>query len=340
MKQPRKLSKLFMQSSLLILAVIALSNSTPHSNSQALTTTLAIVTTVRTEYTTSTENQALPIFSGVITIRADPSTCPFKTLTFTAIKGDRISGILTSNQSINFYVMSEENYAKWDAAPTCEVKAFNPLIDERQILSYSLDMVFLADAKYRIIFMNYSIARTAEIKFDAKITRARTVVLPIYFSATLLSVLTLTQTFGLLVLAGADYSQILVVVGVVAAVGIGGAIAASRSRKKKGPPLPPAIPATQPQEQPVFAPEPMPAQPRPSEYKPASLKPPEPMKPEVPKTAVAVPTVKPEASVEIQEYQDKLARLEELRSKGRVKESVYHRLRTEYEQKLSDARKG
>ncbi len=159
MKQPRKLSKLFTQSSLLIIAVTALSNSTPHSNSQALTTTIAIVTTVRTEYTTSTEIQALPIFSGVITMRADPSSCLWRTLTFTAIKGDRISGTLTSNKSINFYLMSEENYAKWDAAYTCEVKAFNPLIDERQILSHSLDMVFLADAKYRIIFMNYFSAR-------------------------------------------------------------------------------------------------------------------------------------------------------------------------------------
>ncbi len=53
--------------------------------------------------------------------------------------------------------------------------------------------------------------------------------------------LTLTQTFGSLVLAGADYSQILVVVGVVAAVGIGGAIAASRSRKRRSPATPPML---------------------------------------------------------------------------------------------------
>ncbi len=137
----------------------------------------------------------------------------------------------------------------------------------------------------------------------------------------------------------ADYTQILIVVGFVGVVGIGGAIAASRSRKKKGPPLPPAIPVIQPQEQPVFAPEPMPAQPRPSEFKPAALKSPEPMKPEVPRTAATAPPVKPEASAEIQEYEDKLGRLEELRSKGRVDERVYHRLRTEYEQKLSEARK-
>ncbi len=138
----------------------------------------------------------------------------------------------------------------------------------------------------------------------------------------------------------ADYTQLLIVVGFVGVVGIGGAIAASRSRKRRPPPTPPVVPVGPTQEQ-VFTPEPPAVQPTPTEYKPTGYKAPKMLKPEPAKPAVLPPLVEPvkrEVS-EVQEYEDKMAKLEELWSKGRVDERVYQRLRAEYQQKLSDARK-
>ncbi len=116
--------------------------------------------------------------------------------------------------------MSEENYAKWDAVNICEPKAFNPIIDERQVLSYSLDMVFLADGKYRIIFINDSFAGiTASIKFDAKIARTTILAFPVYFSATLFSVVTSEP-------GETSPSGLQIPFGVLGLVGLIGAIAA------------------------------------------------------------------------------------------------------------------
>ncbi len=85
----------------------------------------------------------------------DRGFCQYRTQAFTAFfKGDRISGILTSNKSIDFIMMSEQNYLKWNAAHTCAVESFNPLIYV-ETLSYSLDMVLPAADEYRFIFMNH-----------------------------------------------------------------------------------------------------------------------------------------------------------------------------------------
>ncbi len=50
------------------------------------------------------------------------------------------------------------------------------------------------------------------------------------------------------------------------------------------------------------------------------------------------PSVTPAISPEVKEIEEKIAKLEDLRTKGRVDERVYERLRKEYEQKLSEAK--
>jgi len=87
--------------------------------------------------------------------------CIYKTLRLTANEGDQISGQITSNSEISFYVMSSNDYRTWVNENLCSVRS--SFLGEREVTSLLLDMIAPYTGEYVLLFLNSSIATPANV---------------------------------------------------------------------------------------------------------------------------------------------------------------------------------
>jgi hypothetical protein len=151
-------------SALLLLSVTILA-LTPMAGSQSITTITSLTTATRqttsTSYstaavgtTTATSTVTSAIFSlTTLTVdAAKPRTCYIRSFPYDGLAGEKLQGKWTSNYVINFYVMSESNFAKYKYCG----EPGSTYVTVEMATSYSLSWVVPANERLRFIFENYA----------------------------------------------------------------------------------------------------------------------------------------------------------------------------------------
>ena len=168
MKSGRQLT-----SALLLLAALSASAMMPSGVGQSLTTFLETVTTqvevtgTVTSTVGSTQGLSTQVqmqtYSTPFVVDATYGRygCIYKTLRLTANEGDQISGQITSNSEISFYVMSSNDYRTWVNENLCSVRS--SFLGEREVTSLLLDMIAPYTGEYVLLFLNSSIATPANV---------------------------------------------------------------------------------------------------------------------------------------------------------------------------------
>ena len=224
--------------SCLLLLAIVLSGLPQNSRSQVQSTSL-----VGTTFLTSTVLSERTIFYSlpltVFTVRPG-HICRYNTeFSFNGKAGQEISISLTTNVSIGFFVMTQANFSLWFPQLSCNVAAEYSVAGQQGTgSSYSVNVQIPTDGEYRLVFVNYSTAKTAGVNFDL-ITSGTivTTLTSLYMATQTSSTVTSTgqispvgpqETTGTGVLPIVGGVGVLVVVAVTAAFML--------TRKKKAPP--------------------------------------------------------------------------------------------------------
>jgi hypothetical protein len=86
---------------------------------------------------------------------------------FSATAGQVLSVNLTSDNPINFYLMTSKDYDSWNSLGRCAVNV-PTLIDQREVTSVSLSLLLPDSGKYQFLFLNFSHENAAKIDFKAQ----------------------------------------------------------------------------------------------------------------------------------------------------------------------------
>jgi hypothetical protein len=151
-------------SALLLLAVSVVVLA-PMAGSQTLTTITSLTTAthevtstsystaaVRTTTATSTVNETILSLTTFTVESAEPRVCHTYHFTYDAFAGERLQGRWTSNYVINFYLLSESNYAKYKYC-TQPGPTYIKITSAR---SYSLNWVVPENGTLYFVFENYA----------------------------------------------------------------------------------------------------------------------------------------------------------------------------------------
>jgi len=165
----------------LVLAVfplVILETSGSFDSSLALTTITTVevmttkLTTTRTDYwqTSYQTLHTLALYSGSIDISGtyDGYGCIYRSLPFNASKGYEISGRLTSNIEISFYLLTASNFGKWLKSGVGCTRVTSPLLKSEGVVLSSFKYVSPNDNDYVFLFLNFY-ATDAHVEFEAGI---------------------------------------------------------------------------------------------------------------------------------------------------------------------------
>jgi hypothetical protein len=192
---------------LLLIAVIPVILSV--SNVQAQTaTTLTTLRTYTTEFTAvstgffpietvSTTSQRM-LYSGPFALSGSTAGygCWAEHFPFPGMPGQVLTGEVSSNAAISFYVMTEEAYSEWAATKKCAVNVPTVLTKEG-ILSSPINIVIPTDSTYEFLFLNFNKVGPATVDFDVGYlgqASAATIASTILTFSTQTSVLTSTES--------------------------------------------------------------------------------------------------------------------------------------------------
>jgi hypothetical protein len=239
-------------SAVLLLAVTILA-LTPIAGSQSLTTITSLTTAtrqmtstsysttaVRTTTATSTVTAALYSLTTFTVDAAKPRTCYTYYFTHDGVEGERLQGKWTSNYIINFYVMSESNYAKYKY---CGQPGSTYLKVEWHT-SYSLNWLVPDSGVVYFIFENYAVgtdvASERTISFELYEVGSQSMTSVLYSTTTAELILKSTETSSSISystiqssLEGITSPVSLAAIGVIAGVLIVVAIVTILKRQKK-----------------------------------------------------------------------------------------------------------
>lgn len=160
-------------SALLILSVIPLL-LTPPVASQSFTTIVSWTTV--TDQLTSTQYRTLTVatssMTGTVTRtlldspftvkEASSGRCSYQPADYTASSGERLVGKLTSENPLNFYLLSKDQFSKYQSA-ACGQKV-DAILFVPSTTSYSLDWVAPQDGTYYFVFENYGSVQNRDVK--------------------------------------------------------------------------------------------------------------------------------------------------------------------------------
>jgi hypothetical protein len=179
-------------SALIFLAIVLSLISAPAANSQNVTTItslqtittetvvtkFSVSTTQSTGYSTITTTQfatsslaqpkRLLVYHENIRAPGEEYGCLFAHTTFAAQAGDVVKGTISSDNEINFYVMSQKDYDKWNSLGTCGVYV-TTIVEEVVVGTYPIEFVIPANGRYQVVFLNFSHENDAKIDLSADI---------------------------------------------------------------------------------------------------------------------------------------------------------------------------
>jgi len=122
--------------------------------------TMVVSTTVVTSTATNT---LLRDTEKPFTVKAaTPGGCQFLPVTYNAVAGQRLVGYVTSDKGLNFYLMSKDQFIRYEEAGCGQKVDAHLFIAETT--SYTLDWVVPQDGTYYFIFENYGSARNQDVK--------------------------------------------------------------------------------------------------------------------------------------------------------------------------------
>ena len=193
---------------LLLIAVIPVILSVSSVQAQTATTTLTTLQTYTTEFTTmstgffpietvSTTSQRM-LYSGPFALSGSTAGygCWAEHFPFPGMPGQVLTGEVSSNAAISFYVMTEEAYSEWAATKKCAVNVPTVLTKEG-ILSSPINIVIPTNSTYEFLFLNFNKVGPANVEFDAGYAgqaSAATIASTILTFSTQTSVLTTTES--------------------------------------------------------------------------------------------------------------------------------------------------
>jgi len=183
----------------------------PTTSSQSFTT-ITSWTTV-TDVVTSTQHSTMVVSTTVVTSTATntllrdtekPFTvkaatsggCQFLPVTYNAVAGQRLFGYVTSDKGLNFYLMSKDQFIRYEEAGCGQKVDAHLFIAETT--SYTLDWVVPQDGTYYFIFENYGSARNQDVKgtFALYNIRLQTTTLTVYSTFSTEIEYTTTRSFS------------------------------------------------------------------------------------------------------------------------------------------------
>lgn len=194
---------------LLVLLIIPLLTAAKTAEGQSYTTVTTVVTenvthnevstvTVATSTISSAGPQSRLIFSGAVTIPATHGVCgQYFVQEFNASAGTLVSGTVTSDTAINFYLLTDASFHAWThqivAGGTCTPA--NPLLITQSVSSYNFSATITSDGKYDMVLNNLShSAANAELNAISTSSISSLVTLLLYSTLTQSSVLPMTYT--------------------------------------------------------------------------------------------------------------------------------------------------
>jgi ribosomal protein L40E len=244
---------------LLSFAVIPLAGSGYYSSQPFDLTTVTSLQTYTTTVTSAsygvysagvtyiTSTQKGTLYSGPIPITPTESNyeCIYDNLPFTVKRGDHITGQLSSNSSVSFYIMSEDQFKTWLNRRRCPV--VSAWISKEGIISYEIDWTVPQDGQYEFLFLNFSPQKTANVEFDVSLAGSLSVTVltsTVYSSTTQMFTSTFTGTLTSVstqqVQNPSPVPYVWVVAAVIAAVVAIVAVALYRRRSRPAVPSPAA----------------------------------------------------------------------------------------------------
>ena len=156
--------------------------------------TMVVSTTVVTSTATNT---LLRDTEKPFTVKAATSGgCQFLPATYNAVAGQRLVGYVTSDKGLNFYLMSKDQFIRYEEAG-CGQKV-DAYLFIAETTSYALDWVVPQDGTYYFIFENYGSARNQDVKgtFALYDIRLQTTTLTVYSTFSTEIEYTTTRSFS------------------------------------------------------------------------------------------------------------------------------------------------
>jgi hypothetical protein len=87
---------------------------------------------------------------------------------FPAQKGELLSTTIESNSSIDFYVLTQEDYDSWSSNSfSCQLSGISsPLVNQTGITNYDLSITVPSDGTYYYVFINWSHDKAASVTYS------------------------------------------------------------------------------------------------------------------------------------------------------------------------------
>ena len=150
---------------LVLLPVLSLSRSAAGQTFVTSTVTTLVTNsqsstiTVQPSIATSTTPQSLPIFSASITLQPSRGGCgEYFVQPFNATAGEDLSGTLSSDGEVDFYVMATADFQTWNHQAAVGGKCLSPtaMLSEHGTTFFNFTSKIAHDGSYQIIVNNVS----------------------------------------------------------------------------------------------------------------------------------------------------------------------------------------
>jgi hypothetical protein len=184
---------------LLLIPLLLMASQTVQSQEYTTTTTLATSTVaVGTQTLTTTQPQTRPIFSAPVTIPPTHGVCGiFFVQPFNATAGDVLTGTMTSDSKVDFYLMTDTAFQAWGrqvvAGGTCTPGSL--VLSQQATTSYNFTTSIPSNGVYQLVLNNLSHSTvTAQLTVGLTVATPTIATATVYSTVTQENVLTIMQT--------------------------------------------------------------------------------------------------------------------------------------------------